>query len=311
MGQYMHLKYLVLLLAIGLSACSQSPISTETTDKQLAVTAFGRDAVEASDTQFINEGLHDADTSDDSFLKMVRDLGGFDKFNDFMQESSKKKIENLHKKYGLGFSTKRPDGYETLGTLNVRDCVVRFPASDRSRSFTFDKQTLFIDSVGRPRYNSFTHSGISGNRAPAARQPTCQRDTGKLGIANDEGGHLVASVLGGWGGRANLVPQNANFNRGSWRLIEDATAGCLNNFNLNSHTYQAAVTYPNSATLRPNNMVVYLSVKELSIPTFRAGETVFRGRITFPNAPGGGPNGRQAVAAFRSLLFREVPYCRQ
>lgn len=43
---------------------------------------------------------------------------------------------------------------------------------------------------------------------------------GKCGIDGDEGGHLIATKLGGPGEAVNLVPQNFNLNRGKWRSME-------------------------------------------------------------------------------------------
>jgi DNA/RNA endonuclease G (NUC1) len=41
-----------------------------------------------------------------------------------------------------------------------------------------------------------------------------------------DGGHMIGSQLGGWGKRANMVPQVANFNRGNWAQIENTLADC-------------------------------------------------------------------------------------
>lgn len=37
---------------------------------------------------------------------------------------------------------------------------------------------------------------------------------------------MIGAQLGGWGARANLVPQIANFNRGNWAQMENAVASC-------------------------------------------------------------------------------------
>jgi filamentous hemagglutinin len=44
---------------------------------------------------------------------------------------------------------------------------------------------------------------------------------GKCGLAGDEGGHLIASILGGPGEGLNLVPMNGNLNKGEWKKIEN------------------------------------------------------------------------------------------
>ncbi|MCI4592634.1 DNA/RNA non-specific endonuclease [Sphingobium sp. BYY-5] len=39
-------------------------------------------------------------------------------------------------------------------------------------------------------------------------------------LADDQGGHLIASIFNGPGDRVNLVPMNGNFNMGAWRDLE-------------------------------------------------------------------------------------------
>ncbi|WP_437809873.1 DNA/RNA non-specific endonuclease [Sorangium sp. So ce1078] len=43
---------------------------------------------------------------------------------------------------------------------------------------------------------------------------------------DDDGGHLNGSQLGGWGRRANLVPQDASFSRANWVALENKMALC-------------------------------------------------------------------------------------
>ncbi|AIC13789.1 DNA/RNA non-specific endonuclease [Xylella fastidiosa subsp. morus] len=43
---------------------------------------------------------------------------------------------------------------------------------------------------------------------------------GKCGEVGDEGGYLIASILGGAGDRINLVPQALALNRIGWRKME-------------------------------------------------------------------------------------------
>ncbi|MCX8648769.1 DNA/RNA non-specific endonuclease [Gilliamella sp. B2776] len=44
---------------------------------------------------------------------------------------------------------------------------------------------------------------------------------GKQGIEGDEGGHLIATLLNGAGEKINLLPMNANLNRGVWKQMEN------------------------------------------------------------------------------------------
>lgn len=48
-----------------------------------------------------------------------------------------------------------------------------------------------------------------------------QTEVGKQGRDGDEGGHLIATRFGGSPEGMNLVPQNANLNRGDWKRLEN------------------------------------------------------------------------------------------
>lgn len=47
---------------------------------------------------------------------------------------------------------------------------------------------------------------------------------GKCGNPGDEGGHLIASILGGPGERLNIVPMDGNLNKGVWKQMENSWA---------------------------------------------------------------------------------------
>ncbi|KAI95293.1 FhaB [Rhodomicrobium udaipurense JA643] len=53
------------------------------------------------------------------------------------------------------------------------------------------------------------------------RNTKAQSAVGHSGEPGDQGGHLVASSLGGSGDKINLVPQNGNLNTGAWKRMED------------------------------------------------------------------------------------------
>jgi len=52
-----------------------------------------------------------------------------------------------------------------------------------------------------------------------------QRCSGASGCAGDDGGHLIASSLGGAGDRVNMVPQESTLNRGDWKAMENFLRG--------------------------------------------------------------------------------------
>lgn len=43
----------------------------------------------------------------------------------------------------------------------------------------------------------------------------------KDGVANDDGGHIIASALNGAGEQINYVPMDSNLNRGAWKQMEN------------------------------------------------------------------------------------------
>jgi hypothetical protein len=61
------------------------------------------------------------------------------------------------------------------------------------------------------------------------RNAFAQKKAAKLGIAGDEGGHLIGSRFGGSGGMENLVPQSAHLNRGEWKAMENLWDRALRN----------------------------------------------------------------------------------
>jgi hypothetical protein len=97
-------------------------------------------------------------------------------------------------------------------------------SSDAQR-LHFNGEHYFIDGAGRPARAYADLPPIAGE----PRSPACRSDVGGWGDAEDpendyDGGHLIGAQLGGWGRRANLVPQDANFNRGTWAVLENAMA---------------------------------------------------------------------------------------
>jgi filamentous hemagglutinin len=81
-----------------------------------------------------------------------------------------------------------------------------------------------------------------------------QRCSGKSGCVGDDGGHLIASSLGGSGDRINLVPQASTLNRGDWKAMERELAGYLKEGK--NVSVKIDVGYPSSGGVRPNQFTV-------------------------------------------------------
>ncbi|HYO53712.1 DNA/RNA non-specific endonuclease [Archangium sp.] len=208
---------------------------------------------------------------DELVSQIERDFGGPSGVMDFFESHSEDEIRRAMEPYGVG--------YVTSGLIT--DCPQYFPAGDRNVWHSLNGEYYFIDGSGRPSRAYAYLPPI----AAEARSDSCQGNVGQWGDAenpsNDyDGGHLIGSQLGGWGKRANLVPQDANFNRGNWVTLENKMARCsvLPNGRLR---YSIGANYPNSSALIPNNMT-------MEIRNQSTGSSVF---LSFANTDGGGSNG--------------------
>jgi YHS domain-containing protein len=137
-------------------------------------------------------------------------------------------------------------------------CPQYFSSEDWGESFLFDSNKVTLDVVGRP-YISFV---ISDKPLPTAqRQDYCQRKIGTWGLPDDVGGHLVASSLGGWGGRANIVPQNGVLNNSEWKRIENQVRRCMVAGYITQFTPRA-IPPLRSRSLRPDRFLTTISIGE-------------------------------------------------
>jgi len=78
--------------------------------------------------------------------------------------------------------------------------------------------------------------------------------TGKCGEIGDQGGHLIASTLGGAGDRINIVPQAATLNNGTWKAMENQFKAALDAGKKVS--IKIEVGYPAGNGVRPNEFKV-------------------------------------------------------
>lgn len=116
------------------------------------------------------------------------------------------------------------------------------------------------------------------------------------------GGHLVASALGGYGRRANLIPQNGQMNNGVWRIVENKVGRCARSpFRT---VYQATPGYANSLSLRPSRLYASLWLTRRIIGLIPY--PVVGGTLGLANEVEGGNNGRANTLGFTANF---VPYC--
>ena len=212
------------------------------------------------------------DPGGDSVVSQIeQDFGGQLELMEFFETHSEEEIRRAMEPYGVGYVT----------PALITDCPQYFPASDRNIWHTINGEYYFIDGSGRPNRAYANLPPITA----AARSESCQASVGQWGDAanpsNDyDGGHLIGSQLGGYGRRANLVPQDANFNRGNWVTLENKMAKC-GSLPSGRMRYTVGAGYPNSTTLIPNTMT-------MEIRNQSTGASVF---MSFQNTDYGGSNG--------------------
>lgn len=222
-------------------------------------------------------GVTDTDLGGEGVASQIeRDFGGPSGLMEFFESHTEEEIRKALEPYGVGYVI-RGD----ISPALISDCPKYFPSGDRNIWHNFDGEYFFIDSAGRPnRAYKYLPAIIA-----APRIDSCQTSVGQWGDAenpsNDyDGGHLIGSQLGGWGGRANLVPQDANFNRGNWVQLENKMAKC-GSLPSGRLRYYIGANYPNSTALIPNTMT-------MEITNQSTGSSVF---MSFSNVDYGGSNG--------------------
>lgn len=208
---------------------------------------------------------------EEAVRQLEQDFGGPGGLMDFFESHSEDEIRWAMAPYGVGFIT----------PAAITECPQFFPASDRNAWHSLNGMYHFIDSSGRP-HRAYAYLPPI---ATAARAETCQTNVGRWGDAADpsndyDGGHLIGSQLGGWGGRANLIPQDANFNRGNWVVLENKMAKCAVLPDRRMRYYVGA-NYPDISSIVPNVLIMELRNQA-------TGDSV---SLSFLNTDGGGPNG--------------------
>jgi hypothetical protein len=225
--------------------------------------------------------------SDSSYAALLQAVGGRDALADLLESASDDELEATFARYGMDYEfldeaelaeLEAADSL-TLGK-DITACPQFFPSSDRTKWFRLagagGYESHYIDSRGRPAvaYKSL------GPVVTASRQSTCQANVGNWEDPGSlyDGGHLIGSQLGGWGGRANLVPQQYNFNRGNWKRVEDRLARC-GRLGSGKVRFYADVDYSSSSTLTPSQFHADVQI---------AGQWK---SADFTNTSGGGSNG--------------------
>lgn len=228
-------------------------------------------------------GGGDAYEPDDMAGRLEAAHGGADGLRTFFDTHSEGEISAELGRFGIGYEVHGPElaKIQEARAQLITDCAKFFPTVDRVKWHNFNGEYYYIDSSGRPNK---AYADLPPIKAEA-RQDACQTSIGQWGDAenpsNDyDGGHLIGSQLGGWGGRANIVPQDANFNRGNWAQLENKMAKC-GVLATGAMRYSIDVGYPSSSALVPSSFT-------MTITRQSNGAKI---TLRFTNVDGGGTNG--------------------
>lgn len=101
------------------------------------------------------------------------------------------------------------------------DEEIRPEELEPNSTYERDGYTYETDEFGRT-------SQVYGElRLEPGERTKLQTEVGHQGLADDEGGHLIGTRFDGPTDAFNLVPQNANLNRGDWKAMENSWADAL------------------------------------------------------------------------------------
>jgi DNA/RNA non-specific endonuclease len=282
----------------------------------------------------------ESDTVDpmpDTYLNMVQDMGTEDAVFEYLRNHSESEDKEMTAKYGIGYVVIDPEsadanepfdpsapvdptleepvdpsnpdasstGVGSITTQALTDCSKFFSGRDVNSFFSYKKNYIYTDYSGRPRVSSQQFDVFSPTAAP--RQPNCQRLVGSWGYLKAnvrgqyDGGHLVGSALGGFGGRVNMVPQERNFNRGVWAQMERAMRSCRWGFPppcCNGALFgklSVRPEYANPTDVTPIKINWFVSVTPGFGPTQVWSEN-------FYNLAGGGFSGPRHLVEFKNFL---------
>jgi DNA/RNA non-specific endonuclease len=310
-GIVTELRWLgILALPLALFACGQQPTSPpeNTARLEFNITPAPENASDDPQIAPLELMLRDNNPDNDGYARLAISMGGVEGLIAFMEANAANPevIEEKFERFGVGFTGYEPPrrAADEVLPLAVSACVRLFPASDRNKTLTLPNgyQNVAIDNLGRPTKSSLSWPPMR----ISARDPACQSQVGNeftgASIPDQDGGHIVGSALGGYGRRANLAPQNRNFNTGVWAATELAFRSCR----LKPTVYTGSVKYPipaniNTPEIRPTEFRAEGFISFIDIDGKPAQAQV---AATYLNQPQGGPLGPQVLAGLWALLRR-------
>lgn len=245
-------------------------------------------------------GAADLAPADTAYAHLLADVGGTEGLGILLQTASNDELAATFARNGMSFEVIDRDADEAAAggdggpanrSQDITACPQLFPTSDRTKWFRLvgagGAEDHYIDSRGRPA----TAYKTLGPVVAAPRQTTCQTTVGNWGSPSSsyDGGHMIGSQLGGWGGRANLVPQQYNFNRGNWARIENKLVTC-GRLGSGAVQFHVDVDYPSSSALMPSQFHADVQIGGV----WKSAD--------FTNTSGGGSNGTTQATSMISWL---------
>lgn len=217
----------------------------------------------------------------DSYDALMARLGGEPIFRMYLRTMSPQGLQAILRLHGSDLVI-----HNDIEPMEADDCPDRFPEAERNKWHLFNGGHYFIDGQGRPQTAYRNLPPIQAG----TRDTSCQSFVNDLAPGTWDAGHLIAASLGGWGRRANLVPQNPNFNQQNWNYMEQQVAKC-SALGSGSVLYKVQVAYPSADTNLPSTFTADITIGSDNI------------KRTFQNTSGGGGNGTAYKDQIKSWLI--------
>jgi hypothetical protein len=180
--------------------------------------------------------LTDSDPHNDSYALMILEAGGFSEY--FAMDTQQRAGLQLRHSVETLTQPDLPSGNaESLAVFGdpVTPCVPHLDSSFRGRTITVSGTpgiVYSVDAVGRA---GTAVAQYTDGHIPTAPRSGCQTTVGTWGappqgqqppIGGYEGGHVIASSLGGTYRRYNLTPQAFQINRSTFKKVEEVIRRC-------------------------------------------------------------------------------------
>ena len=167
--------------------------------------------------------------------------------------------------------------------------------SEVVEEFEDNKATWKIDSKGRPiSVEATLKSTYHGKRSHEEKKAQSEAG-GEDRLADDDGGHLVGHRFMSDQGTKNLFPQNSNFNRGSYKSMENEWA----DWTEAGFEVKLKVLLEPSGAARPTDII-----SEYEVCDPKSGDVVYEKRHKFNNQSGEtfGRVAKKDIEKFKGIL---------